>query len=477
MTTEISSTPPNSYFSKRWQAEAGYRQILNIALPLIFGSAFMAIQQFINRIFLAWYSAEAVAASMPAGIISFTFINLFIGTAGYSSTFVAQYFGAERNHRIGPVIWQGLYISVFAGVFMAAMIPLATPFFRLVGHAPEIQQLEVEYFRIICIAAFPNVAIAVLTGFFTGRGITKPILVVGTCGNLLSVFLNYTLVFGNFGFPELGVRGAATATVISSFFVFSIFWIMILPASYDRQFRILSGWIFDLALLKRLLRYGLPNGLQYFINFIGFSVFLLFIGRLGTIPLAATNITFNINMLAFMPMMGFSMAIMIKVGQYQGKNRSDLASYSVYSGFHLTSIYMIIIAACYFLIPRVFLWPFAVKADPASFDTIMDLCVVLLRFVTVYSLFDTLSTVFSAGVKAAGDTKFVMIMGSTLAVALLAIPSYVALVVFEMGLYTGWSIVTVYISANGIAYLIRFLTGKWKTMQVIEVQLDDEKGD
>ena len=96
---------------------------------------------------------------------------------------------------------------------------------------------------------------------------------------------------------------------------------------------------------------------------------------------------------------------------------------------------------------------------------------------TVYSLFDTLSTVFSAGVKAAGDTKFVMIMGSTLAVALLAIPSYVALVVFEMGLYTGWSIVTVYISANGIAYLIRFLTGKWKTMQVIEVQLDDEKGD
>ena len=276
--------------------------------------------------------------------------------------------------------------------------------------------------------------------------------------------------------PALGVKGAAAAVVISSCFVFFVFWTLLLPSENERKFRIISGWTLDLSLFKRLLRYGLPNGLQFFITFIGFSIFLLFIGRLGTIPLAATNITFNINMLAFTPMMGFSMAIMIKVGQYQGMGKSDLASYSVYSGFHLTSVYMVVIAACYFLIPRVFLWPFAVKADPESFDAIVELSVVLLRFVTVYSLFDTLSTVFSAGVKAAGDTKFVMLMGATLAIVMLAIPSYVALVVFEMGLYTGWTIITIFISANGIAYLARFLTGKWKTMQVIEVQLDTDNG-
>jgi len=473
ITTPILST---AYFTKRWRAEAGYRQILNIAFPLIFGSAFMAIQQFINRIFLAWYSAEAVAATMPAGIISFTLINLFIGTAGYAGTFVAQYYGAQRYDRIGPVVWQGLYISMFGGLVMIAMIPLAVPFFKLVGHAPEIQNLEVIYFRIICIAAFPNIAVAVLSGFFTGQGRTKPVLVVGTCGNILSIVLNYTLVFGHFGFPRMGVKGAATATVISSFFVFLIFWTMIWRSDRDKKFKILSGRILDLKLLKRLLRYGFPNGLQFFISYIGFSIFLLFIGRLGTVPLAATNITFNINMLAFMPMTGFSMSIMIKVGQYQGMGRSDLASYSVYSGLHLTAIYNIIVAASYFLIPRVFLWPFAVNADPNSFETIMDLAVILLRFVTVYSLFNTLSTVFSAGIVAAGDTKFVMLIGSTLAVVMLSIPSYLALVVFELGLYVGWTIVTVYISSQGFVYLARFLTGKWKTMRVIEAPLATENG-
>ena len=476
MTRDLPKAISSSYFSKRWRAEAGYQQILHIAIPLIFGSAFMAIQQFVNRIFLAWYSAEAVAAVMPAGIITFTFINLFIGTAGYAGTFVAQYYGAKRYDRIGPVVWQGLYMSLIAAILMAAMIPLAEPFFKLVGHAPEIQQLEVVYFQIICLAAGPNVAIAVLSGFFTGQGRVKPVMVIGICGNILSIGLNYILIFGYFGLPALGVKGAAAAVVISSCFVFFVFWTLLLPSENERKFRIISGWTLDLSLFKRLLRYGLPNGLQFFITFIGFSIFLLFIGRLGTIPLAATNITFNINMLAFTPMMGFSMAIMIKVGQYQGMGKSDLASYSVYSGFHLTSVYMVVIAACYFLIPRVFLWPFAVKADPESFDAIVELSVVLLRFVTVYSLFDTLSTVFSAGVKAAGDTKFVMLMGATLAIVMLAIPSYVALVVFEMGLYTGWTIITIFISANGIAYLARFLTGKWKTMQVIEVQLDTDNG-
>ena len=115
------------------------------------------------------------------------------------------------------------------------------------------------------------------------------------------------------------------------------------------------------------------------------NVTALLVGRLGTIPLAATNISFNINMLAFMPMMGFGMAVMILVGQYQGKQRPDLSEKSVYSGMHLTYVYMVGIAAAYFLIPEFFLWPFEVKADPISFLAIKETSIILLRFIAVYS--------------------------------------------------------------------------------------------
>ncbi|MCB0303312.1 MAG: MATE family efflux transporter, partial [Calditrichaeota bacterium] len=79
---------------QRWTAESGYREVLKIAFPLILSTASVSLQHFIDRVFLTWYSAEAIAASMPASLMSWTVICLFMGTAAYSGTFVAQYYGA-----------------------------------------------------------------------------------------------------------------------------------------------------------------------------------------------------------------------------------------------------------------------------------------------------------------------------------------------------------------------------------------------
>ena len=218
----------------------------------------------------------------------------------------------------------------------------------------------------------------------------------------------------------------------------------------------------------RLLRFGFPSGLQFFIIYLSVSIFILLVGRLGTITLAATSIAFNINMLAFMPMAGFGMAVMILVGQYQGMKRPDLSEKSVYSGFHLASIYIVAIAAAYVLVPGVFLWPFAVKADPATFGAIKEITIVLLRFIAVYSLFDSFHIAFSSGIKGAGDTRFVMLMTFLLSLFGLAIPTYVVLDILNWGLYGAWSVFTFYIIFLSIIILFRFRGGKWKTMHVID---------
>ena len=197
------------------------------------------------------------------------------------------------------------------------------------------------------------------------------------------------------------------------------------------------------------------------------TIFILLVGRLGTTPLAATNISFNINMLAFMPMMGFGMAVMILVGQYQGKNRPDISEKCVYSGLHLTYIYMTGIAAAYFLIPEFFIWPFGAKADPVSFPAIKNTVIILLRFIAVYSLFDTMNIIFASGIKGAGDTRFVMLMTFFLSLFGLAIPTYIVLNVFHLGLFAAWTVITLYIIFLSFAFLARFLTGKWKSMRVI----------
>ena len=463
------------YFSKRWPVEGGYRQILFLALPLILSSASMAIQQFVDRMFLAWYSAEAIAATMPAGILNFTVINLFIGTAGYVGTFVAQYWGAKQYRQIGPIVWQGIYISIIAGIIHVFFIPLADPVFKAIGHSPEIQRLEVIYFQIICLGAMPNVAISVLSGFFTGRGKTRPVMVVTISGNILNMILNYILIFGHFGFPEMGVKGAAIATLISSFFTLALFLFLLFGRGYEERYQIFSSWRFNIKRFMRLLRFGLPSGIQYFVLYLGISIFILLVGRLGITELAAVSISFNINMLAFMPMIGLSMAVMILVGQYQGKECPDLSEFSVFSGLHLTGIYMFSISSAYFLVPGFFIWPFASNADPVSFGPIKEIIIVLLRFIALYSLFDTMNMVFSSGIKGAGDTKFVMIMEFLFSVFLLAIPTYIVLNVLNLGIYAAFGVLTFYIIIMSFAFLFRFLGGKWKSMRVIEKSYLSEK--
>ena len=134
------------------------------------------VQHFVDRMFLTWYSTEAVAASMPASILNFTISCLFTGTATYVNTFVAQYYGAKRYSRIGPAVWQGMYFTLIGGAFMVAMVPFAAPIFKLVGHPELVQAYEVTYFKTLCFAGFPVIACATLSCFYTGRGKTWTVI-------------------------------------------------------------------------------------------------------------------------------------------------------------------------------------------------------------------------------------------------------------------------------------------------------------
>jgi len=192
------------------------------------------------------------------------------------------------------------------------------------------------------------------------------------------------------------------------------------------------------------------------------------VGRLGTIKLAATNLTFNIEALGFMPMLGFGMAVSILVGQRLGEDRPELAERSVYSGFHITFMYMARVAVAYVAIPEILLWPFIVNADPVNLAPIKELAIVLLKFVAVFSLFDTMCIIFSFGIRGAGDTRYAMFMVVGFSFFGLALPTYIILGLLNMGIYAAWTILTVYIGVLGFAFLGRFLGGKWKSMRVIE---------
>ncbi len=452
----------------RWNSPGGYREVLVIAIPLILSTATWSIQHFVDRMFLTWYSPEAIAAAMPAGMLNFSMVSIFMGTAGYVTTFVAQYYGARQFHRIGPALWQGVYISLFGGLLILCAIPFAESFFSLVGHSPLVQQNEVAYFEILCLGGGAYAASYALSGFFSGRGKTWPVLWVNVATTVVNLVLDYALIFGHWGFPELGIRGAGIATVVAGVFSLLMFFVLLCSGSNNDTFHTIKGWRLERDLFVRLLRYGFPSGVQFFLEMAGFTAFVLLVGRLGIASLAATNIAFNINTLAFMPMIGCGIAISVLVGQYLGGDKPDRAQSVVYSGFHLTLVYMLSIASAYVLVPDVFVAPFALQADPEGFSEIYGYSIVLLRFVAVYSVFDTMNIIFCSAIKGAGDTRYVMLVTVILSVFLFIIPVYLTVVVFELGLMVAWVFATAYITLLGVVFYLRFLGGKWKTMRVIE---------
>ncbi len=457
-----------SFLKERWNAEGGLGEVLVLAFPLILSTGSWSIQHFVDRMFLSWYSPEAIAAAMPSGILNFAVMSLFIGTASYVSTFVAQYNGAGMNHRVGPAMWQGIYFSIIGGIFMLCLMPLSGPIFDYVGHEQAIRVNEIVFFKYICLGGFPVIASSVLSGFYTGLGRPWPVMWVNVFATVVTLVLDYVLIFGNWGFPEMGMKGAAIAMVISAYFSFFTYIGLLAKSSHKKAFGIFSGWRPDRDLFGRLIRFGLPSGIQFALDMAGFSAFVLILGRLGEVNLAATNIAFNINTLAFMPMVGIGIAVSVLVGRYLGSGRPEIASRSTYSGFIMTFVYMSSIAVLYAAVPEIFTAPFAANSDSASFLEIKRLAEILLRFVALYSIFDTMNVIFASALKGAGDTRFVMYMIVLVSLFVLVLPTYIMIMVLGYGIMAAWTIATVYVILLGFMFLFRFRQGSWKKMRVIE---------
>jgi MATE family multidrug resistance protein len=204
-----------------------------------------------------------------------------------------------------------------------------------------------------------------------------------------------------------------------------------------------------------------------------FTFFLLIVGRLGPIPLAATNLAFNINSLAFMPLIGCGIAVSTMVGQCLGRDEPQQAEYCTWTGVHLAMLYMGGMSLGYFFLPDLFLSPFGMHAEGADFETARQLARQLLRVVAIYCVFDALYMIFTAALKGAGDTRFVMWLSVALSWAIMVIPTFVALVYFDVGIFGLWSFICAYIIIMGIVFYLRFRSGRWKDMRVIERAPDE----
>jgi MATE family multidrug resistance protein len=452
-----------------WRSEGGAGELLRIAFPLILSNSVWTLQIFIDRMLLSWYSIDAGAAAMPGVLYFWTPFFLLQTTASYATTFVAQYLGAGRLHRVGPAVWQGFHFATISGLVLLAAAPFAPDIIGLGEDNPALLELEVVYFQCLCFSALPALITAAASSFFAGRGETWTVLLINSAGLITNAVLDGLWIFGYGGFPEWGMAGAGWATVVGMWVSASLAVSLLLHPVHRMEYDTGRGWRLDLPLYWRLLRFGVPSGLQVTFDLLAFTVFIIFVGKMGKVELAATNIAFNINMVAVIPMLGMGQGVAVLVGQRLGQDRPELAERSTWTGLKLTAIYMLAVAFLYLITPQLLVALFQTRTESEleEWSAIAALVPVLLRFVSVYMGFDSMNLIFSFALRGAGDTFFVTCVSLGMVWPIMVLPT-IAAYYYDWGLYWAWAFASAYIISLAFIFLLRFRHGRWKSMRVIE---------
>lgn len=452
-----------------WRANQRYREVLAVCLPLVMGMSAVTVMEFTDRVFLSNYSLEAISAASPASGAAFVFLVLFGGVGSYCGVFIAQYVGAGRYERVGAMLWQGIYFTLIAGLILLVIaLFLSGPIFALAGHGPEIQRLETLYFRILCSGGVFYVADQTLSSFFSGRGLTRPVMIVNIIGMLINIPLDYCLIYGWSFFPELGIAGAGIATVFSSASITLILILLVFRATHEDRFKVMSSRGFSIELLRRLLRFGVPGSMQLCIDISAFVIFIMLVGRLGVEELAATNIALSISAIAFMPSYGTSQGVAVLVGQALGRKRPDQGKYATISAIHLLVLYIVLVDLLFIFSPQIVVAIFIPETGAGTeFVQVTEKAVIILRIMACYLFLDALYMVFAGVLKGAGDTRYLMYAILAASVCCFLLPLYIGIELFDLGVYFAWGCVLSFVFSLFVLTGLRYRRGKWQDMSVI----------
>ena len=451
------------------KVKSSYRDVLRVSMPIVVSMTTTVVMTFTDRVFLANYSIDAIAAALPAGIIAYVFLIFFADTAGYVSVIIAQYTGAGALQRVGSALWQAIYFAFISWLIMVGLSFGAGPLFQLVGHSAEVQQLEVIYFRVLCLGSGVHIIGMSLSSFFTGRGVTRPVMIIYIIAMLLNVPLDYALIYGIWIFPELGILGAAIATVFSWASATIMLALFVFARENARTFKTRQNYHFDGDLFRRLLRFGVPSSLQFSLDVFAFSFFVLMVGRIGKEELVVTNIAISLDSVSFRPLSGFALGASTLVGQALGRNRPDEAVAAARATMVIVASYITVFILAFVFVPEPLLNLFRPgDISLAEFAAIKGMGIVVLRFVAAYLLLDGLYMISTAVLKGAGDTRFIMWSMGVLSVFGMILPLYIGIEIFGAGLYFAWAWTVFFLLQLSSVTCWRFFQGKWKTMRVIE---------
>ena len=445
--------------------------MLVLAWPIVIARSSQAVVGFSDALMTAPLGTDALAATTTGSFNTFAIVIPLLGVAFIVQSFASQLHGKGDLNAARRYAWYGLILAGAAGALAVAALPFAGSLLGLFSYEDSVHSLMTDYVGIRLLGVGAVVAVEVLGNWYGGLGNTRLHMAAGIVTMVVNVFLNWVLIYGNLGAPELGVKGAAIASVIASFVgffaLFYVFWRGWFVQAYERTAVVLRA-----SELLRMLRFGIPSGINWFLEFAAFALFInVIVAHLGTAVLAAMMVVFNINSVSFMPAFGISSAGAILTGQAIGANHKDSVPGIVARTAMLAAIWQGAVGLVYLVIPAILIGWFAPSADLV--EQLLEIGTVMLALSAAWQLSDAAAMSVSEALRAAGDTTWCMWARLTIAWCVFTPTAILTVIVWDGGYIAAMACLIGYLTVLAVVMWWRFLRGPWRDIDLtgLEVEL------
>jgi multidrug resistance protein, MATE family len=441
-------------------------QLLTLAWPVIIARSAQVVVGLTDAVMVGKLGTAALAATTAGATNTFNILVLPMGTVFIVSSFASQLTGAGDHIGARRFAWYGLGIALAAGLLSLGAIPLLDDVIGQLSYAPDVQVLMSDYLRFRLLSGGFAIGLEALGAYYNGVGNTRLPMIVQLVAMVLNIFLNWVLIYGHLGAPALGVTGAAIASSIASFLAFSLLLVLFLRGVGAKKE---GGTRAPLSAkeMGRTLRYGLPVGFNWFIEFAAFSfVMNVVFAGLGTTALAAMMAVLQVNSVSFMPAFGLASAGAIFVGQAIGAKAHDDVPRTVALTVKTACVWMGIVGLSYVAMPGLIMSAFA--PDNVDGRLLIEVGVRVLVLSAAWQLFDATSMTLAEALRAAGDTAFTLWARAAIAWLIFAPGTWFSVRVLGGGEVVAAAWLVVYLALLALVLWLRFRTGKWRTMEITE---------
>ena len=435
--------------------------VLRLAWPIVLARATQAVIGFTDALMVAPLGQDSLAATTTGGLNAFAFIILPMGTVFIVQSFTAQLRGQGEIVAARRYAYYGLTLAVAAALVAAAAIPVLPGILSHFGYAPRVHALMSQNASIRLLSVGGAVGTEALGNYYGGLGRTRPAMVAGLVAMVTNVGLNWVLIEPHFGLPGYGVVGSASASVVATWLGFATIAVLFVRDGGIRPVGL--KW----AELRRMLRFGLPNGFNWLLEFSAFTLFVnAGVGHLGTTELAAFNVVLQVNSMSFMPAFGIASAGAILVGESIGRRALASVWPTVRTTALVAAAWMAFVSVWYLLAPGAILGLFQPRGAPNV--ELLHTGKVMLALSVLWQLFDAAGLTLSEALRAAGDTLFAMLARVTLAWGVFVPAAWYFSHAGGGGAASMMLCLTGYIVILALTFGARFASGRWRSIELVE---------